>query len=821
MRELHFPLDCLKYRITALLVFFYCAISAQFEIKIVDQENIPLTGVEVYSSNYSITAISDLEGLVQLNTDDLSIKVNIQYLGFETIQLSLKEIEALQNRVVMNPGETLIEEVLVIGRNELSKEAIPYQVRSITQEKIQSTNPQTSADALAQHGNLYVQKSQMGGGSPVIRGFEANKVLLVLDGVRMNNAIYRNGHLQNAITVDQAMLEKMEVIFGPNSLTYGSDALGGVVHFKSRLPKLNFTNKKASSIETNYLLRYSSANQEKTAHLDFNFGTRKFASLTSISFSDFGDLITGSQRNSKFPEFGKRTEYVETINNEDVVRQNENPNVQIGTGYSQFDVLQKLLYQPSDKIQLIGNIQYSTSSDVPRYDQLTEYRNGQLRFAEWYYGPQKRFLASVTLKMLEPKRLYDKAIVIASMQEIDEDRIERNFGMTNRTFQQEDVSIGSLTIDFSKALNERHEFYYGLNAQTDQVQSVSFEEDIVSGMVNNNVLTRYPSDGSRMTIYGIYGQYHFSTPNQLGHLNTGLRYSGTSLSFAYKANDPIQWPGSFIDGISSNNSSLIWSLGWTQNYESKWQWRALVSSAFRSPNIDDMAKIRVRRDEVTFPNADLVPEKSINAELTIGKTISQNNRPLFKISTTGFFTRINDAIVRGTVTQPNGSTLFIDGIDTFNIVANINAQKANIYGFSTSLSSQISERLQFEGSINYTQGRELNDSGTALPLAHIPPLYGSAALSYDPGPWNVKLQMRFNGAKPLDEYGGTTDNPDLATPIGALSWNTINLYGQYEFSKKMVFTLLVENIFDTHYRQFASGVSASGFNVGIGIRGTL
>ena len=99
--------------------------------------------------------------------------------------------------------------------------------------------PQTSADLLYYGGEIRIQKSQGAGGSPVIRGFEANRVLLVIDGVRMNNAIYRSGHLQNAITIDPYALERTEIIFGPSSVGYGSDALGGVVHFYTKKPKIN------------------------------------------------------------------------------------------------------------------------------------------------------------------------------------------------------------------------------------------------------------------------------------------------------------------------------------------------------------------------------------------------------------------------------------------------------------------------------------------------------------------------------------------------------------------------------------------------------
>jgi hemoglobin/transferrin/lactoferrin receptor protein len=234
---------------------------AQQNFIITDEDDNALIGVEVYSKDYSITGISNKSGVVTLPAHDPTIELMVNYLGYQEQQITLRSIINNGGKLQLIPSDIQLEEIILIGRNELSREALPYHIESISQEKLQSTNPQTSADALSHHGNVYVQKSQSGGGSPVIRGFEANKLLLVVDGVRMNNAIYRNGHLQNAITVDPAMLESLEVIFGPNSLTYGSDALGGVVHFKSKLPKLQFKDTDELETELRYSLRHSTANQ--------------------------------------------------------------------------------------------------------------------------------------------------------------------------------------------------------------------------------------------------------------------------------------------------------------------------------------------------------------------------------------------------------------------------------------------------------------------------------------------------------------------------------------------------------------------------------
>ncbi len=155
-----------------------------------------------------------------------------------------------------------------------------------------------------------MQRSQQGGGSPMLRGFEASRVLMMIDGVRMNNLIYRAGHLQNIITVDNNMLDRAEILFGPSSTVYGSDALGGVIHFYTRNPVLSTS--ESLQAGGNAFIRTGSANEEKTGHFDLNLGWKRFASLTSFTYSDFGDLKMGENVNSALGEpFGVRYQYAQ------------------------------------------------------------------------------------------------------------------------------------------------------------------------------------------------------------------------------------------------------------------------------------------------------------------------------------------------------------------------------------------------------------------------------------------------------------------------------------------------------------------------------
>ena len=809
MRELLLLFLCLWLSVTS---FVLCA----QVVTVTSSDQIGLTGVEVWSQDFQFNGTTDESGSIDISSWDQEGILNFRFLGYAVAQLSSQQIQEVDNQVVLIPESYETGEVIIYGRQEYDASDVPAQIVTITQHSIESTNPQTAADALSQHGDVFVQKSQLGGGSPVIRGFEANRVLLVIDGVRMNNAIYRNGHLQNAITIDPAILDKLDVIFGPNSLIFGSDALGGVVHFQTRHPDFGTPTEK--KLQTNYYARYNSSNQERSGHIDFNYGSKRFASLTSVTFSGYGDLRTGNNRPDAFPNFGERLLF-QTRDESlgiDVAAENDNPDIQIGTAYNQLDLLQKMSWIINDDSDIDLNIQYSTSSDVPRYDNLSEIRNGTLRWAEWSFGPQNRFLSSLTYNTYKPTRLYDRLKVIGAYQRIDEDRITRLWQIPIREIQNEDVSVGSFTIDLSKDIRANQlSLDYGVDVQHNEVRSAAFGEDINSGDLTQDVLTRYGSGTNRLTTSGAY----VNLRNDQERINwaLGVRYARSDYFISYNEDDPVEWPTELIEGVQSSNQAITFSASSQYKLSDLITANAVLSTAFRSPNIDDLSRIRVNGDEISFPNLDLQPERSLNFELGLSGSIGSK----ISFNTYGYLTRLSDAIVRDDFATPDGSTTFINRGDTLQVIANQNVAEAVIVGFSHSMTYDINEHFSLDGSINWIRGNEVIDGAENEPFSHIPPTYGQVTANYNRGAIDASLVYRFNGFKPIERFGGTVDNPEFATPIGSLAWRTLNAYSTYNFSDRLSLTAGIENIFDLHYRTFSSGLSAPGRSVTLALRGSF
>ena len=455
----------------------YLRVTDPIDLSGISGANISVFGGE---GDLMFEGVTDKDGKCLLTAYVLSADhMLINHPNFQPLDITLEEAKQNGLSLFLQARSYELDQVVFsASKFEEKRSEIAQAIQVISSQQIAFQNPQTSADLLAQQGAVFVQKSQMGGGSPNLRGFEANKVLLVLDGVRMNNAIYRSGHLQNVITIDPSLVERTEVLFGPASVIYGSDALGGVMHFQTKKPEISGSGKFEQSTQAD--IRFSSANQEKRVHADLNLGWEKWASLTSFSFTNFGDLRTGKRGIEQFPVSWRRDSMIRTIDGWDFMVPTQANHLLSPTGYSQVDLAQKFLYLQSERVQHYLNLQYSTSTDIPRFDRLTQIRNDRLHFAEWYYGPQTRLLASYSLKIHQTTPLFDYLSITAAYQNIQESRHSRSFQSPQRNHREELLHIGTLNLDASKRLSEAHRLNYGVEFSLNEVLSTAFAEDILS-----------------------------------------------------------------------------------------------------------------------------------------------------------------------------------------------------------------------------------------------------------------------------------------------------------------------------------------------------
>lgn len=788
------------------------------EITIKDQTTLePLSGVlistEVPGTVYFSNSTKGTIDIKDIKGDSLTFSLT----GYVNVTLHRKDI----NGIVFLQEQIFTKNEIVVSASRFSQydKNVAQQVQVLDRKTLAFLNQQTSADALAQSGNVYVQKSQLGGGSPVIRGFEASKVLLVVDGVRMNNVTYRAGHLQDVITLDNTMMDRIEVLFGTGATVYGSDALGGVMHFYTRNPEFSTDGK--TLVKAGAFLRSSSANKEQTAHVDFNIGGKRFSSLTSITASDFGDLRQGNVR-SPYNNYWAREEYVTTINGIDSIVKNDNSNVQVGSAYKQIDFLQKFAFQPKEGVKHTLNLQMSTSSDVPRYDRLTQYRNGALRFAEWYYGPQDRLMAAYHLDLSNSNKLFDAARITASYQDVKASRNSRGYRKTALESQVDEVTVIALNADFRKQANEKNDIRYGLEVVNNDVVSTATSTNVETGEVSP-FTTRYPDGGTKLTSFAAYVTHNLDITNWLV-LTDGLRYSNINMTATY--NDKTFFPFPYNE-LDNKYSALSGNLGLIANLPHDWKISLLGSTGFRAPNIDDMGKLfestgatrdnngnLVELGNLIIPNPELKPEYTYNADLGISKTYDQR----VTVSANAYYTMYKNALTTAATTY-NGESIVQYNGDSATVSHMINAVEAYIYGFSGQFDARFTDVFGMNSSVNYTYGRVKADPKDE-PLDHIPPVFGRTGLYVQAKQFKGEFYVMYNGWKRLKDYRlGAEDNESNATAEGMPAWYTLNVRTSTQITKNVQLQLALENILDHNYRQFASNISSPGRNFVVTLRG--
>ena len=801
---------------SVFLIVFVSVLRAQ-DIVVVDMEtSFPIQNVTVKSPDGKYLFHTNTEGTVNIR--------NFRKKDTLVFEHPLYDIFVTTKRDIINNNFTvelvkkyqkLDNVILSVSRTKSKKKSVAKQVKVIDYTETLKTQPGTAADLLEEAGNINVQKTQGGAGSPVIRGLEANRVLLVMDGIRLNNAISRTGHMHTAITINPLNLDRTEIIYGPSAI-YGSDALGGVINFYTKMPVIN-NHKKLSG---GAIARFASATNETAFHFSTDLSFSRWATTFAMSYNDFGDIKMGSKRLHGYENWGVVPLYSLNSENYFTNQETENPdkNLQPNTGYDQKDFFSKSVIALGKKDnELILEAQLNLSSEINRFDKLNEYKNGQLKFAEWRYGPSKRFLLSPQLNLHFDTKWLKKARIILAYQDWDESRISRKFGSDIRRYKEENVKVYSFNADFNTHFTDHKIFSYGLEATYNEVKSKAYSKKL---LVNGNditgytpgppVPTRYPDGGSHYSSFAAYGNYKFIVNNK-SSFNAGMRFTQTYVSVIWKDNTFITLPFN-INELA--NFAFTGDISYIFTPEN-WKINALASSGFRSPNIDDIGKIREKKAKVVVPNIYLKPEYAYNGEIAVTRFF---NHKKFSISLDAYYSYLYNYIARDKFElTPGQTTINYDG-EPAETYANVNAGDAEIYGGSLTLEGKFNKHFGLDGGVFYTKGRMLD---VQRPLPSIPPVYGNAKLTYKFVNFETALQYRFMLEKPVDEYdviGGVDNieespvNPATGEYVGFPQWHVLNWYATYHVNQDITINLGIENIFDIHYREFASAISAPGRN---------
>ncbi len=794
--------------LTAILfVFSFQVLYAQNIIVKDKDSNTPLESVTITSTNPVALVVTNGRGQADISLFRGSNQIELRMMGYTTMWYSYKELEQLNFEVLLTPSIFSVDQV-VVSASKWSQKAreIPLKISSVSKAQVAFHNPQTAADLLTITGDVFVQKSQQGGGSPMIRGFATNRLLIAVDGVRMNNAIFRSGNLQNVISLDPFAIEQTEVLFGPGSVLYGSDAIGGVMSFYTLSPKYSINGK--TLVTGSSSLRYSTANAEKTGHIDVNLGWEKWASVTSFSYSNFGDLRMGSSG----PDEYLRNEYVVREGSADVVTQNPNPRVQTPTGYAQANVLQKIAYSPNSNWTFEYGLHYSTTSNFDRYDRLVYYRNGLPRSAQWYYGPQVWMMNNLLISSRAKTIAYDYLKIQLAQQYFKESRHDRAFNKSRLRNRFEEVDAFTFNVDLKKLLSVNTKLLYGAEAVANQVNSTGIDRNITTG-VETPSASRYPK--AQWYSFATYLTYEQKLSDKV-IFQAGGRYSHFLIDAQF---DNTFYPFPFTQAKISKGS-VSGSVGLTINPSYYWSINTIVSTGFRAPNVDDMGKVfDSEPGSVVVPNPNLNAEYAYNAEVGITRRVGD----FFEIDFLTYFTLLDNAMVRRNTTLNGQDSIMYDG-QLSQVQSIQNAAFAKVWGIQADFELMIPGGFMISSRFNYQKGTEELDNGTVSPLRHAAPWFGVVKLDYKIKKIQLSLFSNYSGEV---SYSEMAEGEREKTYIYAVdsdgnpyspAWYTVNFRALYQVNNMLSFAANIENLTDQRYRPYSSGLVAAGINFIAGVR---
>lgn len=776
--------------LTCIVHFTYAQLS------IVDKDLEPISDVQVFVKK-SFIGVTDGNGYIKLDNDFNPLDtISLYHQQYYSKECALSDIKKLQAIILTRKTNTIGEIVITPPRTSRLKMDLATAINLVTKKQIDLYTPQTSADLLNLGNTVYIQKSQQGGGSPMIRGFATSRILLVIDGVRMNTAIFRGGNVQNVLSIDPQSVESSKVLFGPASQFYGSDAIGGVLSFATK--EKSYTD--SLEHEGNVSLKFGSASREGTWHVDYGVSTAKFTSFTSLSFSNFGDLRMGSNGPSEY----QRPEYnTYTPERGDSVVQNPNPNVQLYSGYSQLNAMQKFRLKLSKDAELKYGLYWSTTSNTPRYDRLILKDGNSLVNGDWLYGPQKWLMNRVSYLTKKEISISDVIQVTLAHQLFEESRNDRKLFSNRLRIRTENVGALSANLDVRKQISKNAKISYGTEIIHNKVSSIGERMDIISGAFTTTS-SRYP-DGSTWDSEGLY----FNLLNKWNDNHTtegGLRYNRVHTEGDFDTTF-IPLP---ITSFDNTNQALTGSVSHVIKLD-KGKVGFLASTAFKSPNIDDISKVFDSNPGfVIVPNTDLKPEYAYNGEVNAECLFDKRLR----VSSSVFYTYLTNVLTTGEGTLGGNDSIIYDGVMS-KVQTLTNQDFATVYGAQISVLLSITSKLSLKSTYTFLKSEAGSDG---QPIRHITPNFGGTNLTYKGSKATVILSSNYNQEFAYNQF---TVNEQQDAFLYAKdqdgrpyspAWFIVNLRGSFPVTDNIQATVAIENILDKRYRPYSSGITAPGRN---------
>ena len=658
-----------------------------------------------------------------------------------------------------NSEKTLDAIQVTATRRAESAYDVPQAVTVVGEAELRKRAGQTNADLL--HGDVgtFVQQTTPGQALVIVRGLKGSEVLHMVDGFRLNNAFFRNAPNQYPALIDPLMIEQIEVVRGPASVLYGSDAMGGVVQMLS--PQT----------------RYSEGGWDQSARLRTRYASADSSSITRVEYAGNSD---------RFSIQGGAT--YQDVN---LLRVGGDGKVLPFTAYTSRFADAKVGFMAAEGHELIASFQYARQPKTPRFDELVP-GFGQTKpgSAEFLFKPQERYFAQLKYKFDVETAAFDRGAISIGRQDIVDDRLNRDFGTVNRDLEDNESELIGITAQFEKTVGE-HYLVYGFERYEDKVSSARRRVNIATGALSARP-SRYPN-GSTMDSSGIFVSDDWKLTDRLD-LSAGLRYSRIDIELPPVINGT---------GVKLNPSKLTGNLGFNFELVEGLRLVGNYGRGFRAPNVFDLGTFGTRPgNRFNIPNSNLKPETvdSVDFGLKLqqgpwlGELIAFKSRYQDKITSveTGARTASGQIVVQ----SQNATRLDLHGIEA-------GVKFINDGPWSAYASATLTRGTEKLGVAEYDADR-------------IPPLFGKVGADYRlTGVWTLSAYSFFAGRQ--DRLSPRDLKDPRVNPAGTAGYATTNIAATWNVREELDLRLSAENLADRKYREHGTGLDEAGRSFGVGI----
>jgi len=631
-------------------------------------------------------------------------------------------------------------------------------VTAIDEETILQLAPDVIAEVLRGQPGAFFQQTTPGQGIPIIRGLKGSQILHLVDGMRLNNAFFRNAPNQYLGLVDSFAAERMEVVRGSQGTLYGADAMGGVLNILTPEPGFSDSNWQQ---ETRLYGSYDSVDNGWVLNARTNGGKQGWGFTGGATYQDHSSR--------------KSADGVKLV----------------PSGYTSKAADLKFVVDTSERSSLMLAAQVMEQPSTPRYDEMVAgFGQDEPSSEQYLFEPNRRSFIHARFRYDGQSDWFDQFEAHLARQTITDDRLTQDYGSPLISTENNRSTLDGLTMQFNSSFDSGISLVWGAEYYTDEVDSQRFRQTQESD-AKTEVRSRFP-DGSSMDSAAVYFSGEWINTDKF-NLNAGLRYSWFDIRLP--ANDSY-------DNVKLTPSHLTGDIHAVYELNPGLKLVGNLGHGFRPPNIFDLAALGPRPgNRFNVANTDLGPETVWSYDLGIK---AESDTLEFEVF--AFYLDYSDKITSVFTgdTTPDGRF----------VVRSENRNNVEIYGLEAGLYWAVMEELRLIAVFNYTHGEEQDDSELSFPADRIPPFNGQVGMEYFfNSDWRIEPYIMF--ASRQDRLSPRDVEDPRINPLGTASWATLNLVVDWQVTDALQLGLRLENLADSAYREHGSGIDAPGRNIGL------